>query len=97
MLCLKHVLIFASNFDLQFNSSKTKYMYFSNDNKDEHDNIYFMNPPTREYTIVRCACLKRYYQQEYDQYTMIMLELIIIMTLEMCIVKLKQSYYPLIV
>ena len=35
---------FANNFDLQFNSSKTKCMYFSK-NKDEHDNIYFMSTP----------------------------------------------------
>ena len=34
---------FASDFDLQFNSSKTKCMYFSKNNKDDHDNIYFIN------------------------------------------------------
>ena len=31
--------------DLQFNNGKTKCMYFSKNNKDEHDNIYFMNTP----------------------------------------------------
>ena len=36
---------FASDFDLQFNSSETKCMYFSKNNKDEHDIIYFMNTP----------------------------------------------------
>ena len=36
---------FASDFDLQFNSSKTKCMYFSKNNQDAHDNIYFMNTP----------------------------------------------------
>ena len=36
---------FASDFDLQFNSSETKCMYFSKNNKDEHDNIYVMNTP----------------------------------------------------
>ena len=36
---------FESHFDLQFNNSKTKCMYFSKNNKDEHDNIYFMNTP----------------------------------------------------
>ena len=35
---------FAGDFDLQFNSSKTKCMYFWK-NKDEHDNIYLMNTP----------------------------------------------------
>ena len=34
---------FESDFDLQFNSNKTMCMYFSKNNKDEHDNIYFMN------------------------------------------------------
>ena len=34
---------FASDFDLQFNSSKTKCMYFSKNNTDEQDNFYFMN------------------------------------------------------
>ena len=37
--------IFASDFDLQINSSKSKCMYLSKNNKDEHDNIYFMNTP----------------------------------------------------
>ena len=36
---------FESDFDLQFNSSKTMCMYFLKNNKDEHDNIYFMNTP----------------------------------------------------
>ena len=36
---------FARDFDLQFNSSKTKRMYFSKNNKDAHDNNYFMNTP----------------------------------------------------
>ena len=35
---------FASDFDLQFNFSKTKCMYFWK-NKDEHDIIYLMNTP----------------------------------------------------
>ena len=34
---------FATAFDLRFNSSKTKFMYFSKNNKDKHDNICFMN------------------------------------------------------
>ena len=38
---------FASDFDLQFNNSKSKCMYFSKNNKDEHDNIYFMNTPIK--------------------------------------------------
>ena len=34
---------FASDFDLQLNSSKKcKCMYFSKNNKDKHDNIYFL-------------------------------------------------------
>ena len=36
---------FASDFDFKFNSSKTKCMYFLKNNKDEHDNIYFVNTP----------------------------------------------------
>ena len=35
---------FVNDFNLQFHSSKTKCMYFSK-NKDEHDNIYFVNTP----------------------------------------------------
>ena len=54
---------FTSDFDLQFNSSKTKCMYFST---DEHDNIYFMNTPIEFMKgIIRCTYIKRYYQQEY--------------------------------
>ena len=34
---------FATAFDLQFNSSKTKCMYFLKSNKDKLDNICFMN------------------------------------------------------
>ena len=33
----------ATAFDLRFNSSKTKCMYFSKNNKDKHDNICFVN------------------------------------------------------
>ena len=36
---------FVSDFDLQFNSSETKCMYFSRNNTDEHDKVYFMNTP----------------------------------------------------
>ena len=35
----------AGDFDLQFNSSETKCMYFLKNYIDEHDNIYFMNTP----------------------------------------------------
>ena len=34
---------FATAFNLRFNSSKTKCMYFSKNNKDKHDNTCFMN------------------------------------------------------
>ena len=34
---------FAQCYDLQFNSSKTKCMYFSKTHIDRHDSIYFMN------------------------------------------------------
>ena len=36
---------FAQCYDLQFNSSKTKCMYFSKTHTDRHDIIYFMNTP----------------------------------------------------
>ena len=36
---------FAQCYDLQFNSSKTKCMYFSKTHTDRHDSIYFMNTP----------------------------------------------------
>ena len=36
---------FVSDFDLQFNISETKCMYFSRNNTDEHGNVYFMNTP----------------------------------------------------
>ena len=34
---------FAQCYDLQFNSSKTKCMYFSKTHTDRHDSIYFIN------------------------------------------------------
>ena len=34
---------FATAYGLRFNSSKTKCMYFSKNNKDKYDNICFMN------------------------------------------------------
>ena len=36
---------YAQCYDLQFNSSKTKCMYFSKTRTDRHDSIYFMNSP----------------------------------------------------
>ena len=36
---------FAQCYDLQFNSSKTKCMYFSKTHTDRNDSIYFMNTP----------------------------------------------------
>ena len=36
---------FANCYDLQFNSSKTKRMYFSKTHTDRHDSTYFMNTP----------------------------------------------------
>ena len=38
----------AQCYDLQFNSSKTKCMYFSKTHSDRHDSIYFMNAPMEE-------------------------------------------------
>ena len=42
---LETCLNFAQCYDLQFNSSKTKCMYFSKTHTDRHDSIYFMNTP----------------------------------------------------
>ena len=36
-------VVHATAFDLRYNSSKTKCMYFSKNNKNKHDNICFMN------------------------------------------------------
>ena len=36
---------FAQCYDLQFNNSKTKCMYFSKTHTDTHNSIYFMNTP----------------------------------------------------
>ena len=42
-LYVRNMFHFAAAFDLRFDSSKTKCMYFSKNNKDKNDNICFMN------------------------------------------------------
>ena len=43
MLETRSTCMFATAFDLRFNSSKIKCMYFPKNNKDKHDDICFMN------------------------------------------------------
>ena len=93
---------FASDFDFQFNSSKTKCMHFSKNNKDEHDNIYFMNTPIEFMKSTQLLGVHISNDITNKNITSsvhsIMLELTVsYMILEMYLVMLKQSYYPLIV
>ena len=90
-------------FDLRFNSSETKLMYFSKKNKDKHGHICFMNTSINfiectqllgiyiSQTILPIAMLPELYTRFKSKLT------VFCMILEMFLVMSTQFYYQLIV